>query len=301
MRAALYHTLFGVILPVLLIIGGCQIYPQDEFEAEYVIEGYLIANQKIDQVLLSKSAPFEEKYSFEENAVTGADINIFELDEDGNRARSISLIDQGGGVYRAGEDIAAKPLTDYELKVVAPENDTIRAFTTVPDTFSIARSVRQDVTFQSDEQVEIDLTLSKYPGRQNIYIFSTVALDPDNYPMTPLYATEDEDDREIAKQLRSNIVTEGNYDINPDNTLTLKYPWLAVAWFGPNRVTVYAIDDNTYDFYRSQDVQLGGNTQAPGQIENVITHVEGGTGLFGAMAGASFEFYIRPPPGFSGN
>lgn len=282
----------------ILTLPGCEFYPQDEYEEQYVVEAYLTAGENIDDVLLSTTAPFEEEYKFEDFAVSGAEIAIFELNDEGNRARTIPMVDQGNGVYKAGMDVTARPLHDYELEVITPEHDTLRAFTTVPDTFSVARVVRDETVFQSDEQIEVDLTLSKYPGRQNIYIFSTLALDTENYPMTPLYDTEDEEDREIAKQIRSNIVTEGNYDINDDKTITLTYPWLAVAWFGPNRVTVYAIDDNTYDFFRSQDIQLGGNTQAPGQIENVITHIEGGTGLFGASAGASFDFYVRMPEGF---
>ncbi len=293
-----YSTSLLMFFIGILTLPGCEFYPQDEYEEQYVVEAYLTAGETIDDVLLSTTAPFEEEYKFEDFAVSGAEIAIFELNDEGNRARTIPMVDQGNGVYKAGMDVTARPLHDYELEVITPEHDTLRAFTTVPDTFSVARVVRDETVFQSDEQIEVDLTLSKYPGRQNIYIFSTLALDTENYPMTPLYDTEDEEDREIAKQIRSNIVTEGNYDINDDKTITLTYPWLAVAWFGPNRVTVYAIDDNTYDFFRSQDIQLGGNTQAPGQIENVITHIEGGTGLFGASAGASFDFYVRMPEGF---
>lgn len=290
-----YSTSLLMFFIGILILPGCEFYPQDEYEEQYFVESFLTAGETIDEVLLSTTAPFEEEYKFEDFAVSGAEIAIFELNDAGSRVRTIPMVDQGNGVYKAGVDVTARPLHNYELEVITPEDDTLRAFTTVPDTFSVARVVRDETVFQSDEQIEVDLTLSEYPGRQNIYIFSTLALDTANYPMTPLYHTDDKEQRDIAKQIRSNIVTEGNYDINDDNTLTLTYPWLAVAWFGPNRVTVYAIDDNTYDFFRSQDIQLGGNTQAPGQIENVITHVEGGTGLFGATAGASFNFYISPP------
>ncbi len=289
-----------LIIPWLML-NSCNLYPQDDFEEQYVVESYLIAGEMMEEVLLSKTLPFEEEYDFDENTVSGASVTVFELDEDSTRKNSIPYFDQGNGVYLPGEDVKVQPLRDYELEVITPSEDTLRAFTSVPDTFSVARNAAQEVTYQSEEQAEVDLTRSTFPGRQNIYIFSTVALEPDTYPMTPLYQTDDEKDREIAKQLRSNIISEGSYQVNDDGTITIKYPWLAVAWFGPNRVTVYALDDNTYDFFRSQDVQLGGNTQAPGQIENVITHVEGGTGLFGAMAGASFHIFVWPPEGFSGD
>ncbi|MCH8961449.1 MAG: hypothetical protein IH820_09040 [Bacteroidetes bacterium] len=31
---------------------------------------------------------------------------------------------------------------------------------------------------------------------------------------------------------------------NPDGTLTIRYPWLAVIFYGPNRIFANAIDDN---------------------------------------------------------
>ena len=279
----------------MTVMHGCDLYPQDEFEEEYFIEGYITAGEPVDQVRLSTTAPFEEKYSFDDYAVYNSDMFIYELDDRQNRVDSVRLNDRRNGIYQPVTTFVPQPLTDYELETITPENDTIRAFTTVPDTFRVARIVRDEATYRSNEQIEVELTLSSYPGRQNIYIFSTVALAPEDYPMTPLYETDDEEDRLVTHQIRSNIVTQGGYDINEDNTISLTYPWLAVAWFGPNKVTVYAIDDNTYDFYRSQDVQLGGNTQSPGQIENVIYNVEGGIGLFGAMAGASFEFFINQP------
>lgn len=291
-----------LILKTLLLFGcsfiafSCEIYEQDEFEEEYFVEGYLIAGEKLGEFRLSTTAEFEEEYSFENNAVPGGEMRVFELDENDNRIETIPLKDNNqNGIYTTRSEHEVQPLTNYELKVVSPDNDTIRSFTTVPDTFRVVRSIRDEVTFQSAEQVEVDLSQSSYPGRQNIFIFSTEALAPEEYPMTPLYETDDEEDRKVAHQIRSNIIAQGNYEPNEDGTVTLVYPWLAVAWFGPNRVTAYAIDDNTHDFYRSQDVQLGGNTQAPGQIENVIYNVEGGIGLFGAMAGASFEFYVNHP------
>ncbi len=278
------------------IVYSCEIYDQDEFEEEYFVEGYLIAGEPIGEFRLSTTAEFKEEYSFDNYAVRGGEMRVFELDENDNRVDTIPLNDSNlNGIYTTRSNYEVRPLKNYELEVVSPNEDTIRAFTTVPDTFRVDRTIRDEVTYQSNQQVEVDLTQSTYPGRQNIYIFSTEALSPEEYPMTPLYETDDQEDREITHQIRSNIITQGNYETNEDGTVTLAYPWLAVAWFGPNRVTAYAIDDNTYDFYRSQDVQLGGNTQAPGQIENVIYNIEGGIGLFGAMAGASFEFYVNQP------
>ena len=101
--------------------------------------------------------------------------------------------------------------------------------------------------------------------------------------------------RMIWEDLRiteSPIINEGNYEINENGTITVKLPWLAVAFFGPNRLTANALDDNMFDFIRSQTVQQGGSTLAPGEIPNVIDRVEGGTGIFGSLARSSYEVLI---------
>ena len=55
-----------------------------------------------------------------------------------------------------------------------------------------------------------------------------------------------------------------------------------------------AVDDNLFDFIRSQSVQQGGSTLAPGEIPNVLDHIEGGTGIFGSLARVSHETFVRP-------
>jgi hypothetical protein len=90
----------------------------------------------------------------------------------------------------------------------------------------------------------------------------------------------------------SPIINEGNYDINQDGTLTIRLPWIAVAFFGENRLTASALDDNLYDFIRTQTVQQGGSTLSPGEIPNVIERIEGGTGVFGSFARSSYVVRI---------
>ena len=103
-------------------------------------------------------------------------------------------------------------------------------------------------------------------------------------------------EREILEDVlvvESPPINEGNYEIQSDNTIDVKLPWLAVAFYGPTRTYISAIDQNLYDFIRSQDVQQGGSTLAPGEIPNVINRVDGATGLFGSYARVEQETLIR--------
>jgi hypothetical protein len=88
--------------------------------------------------------------------------------------------------------------------------------------------------------------------------------------------------------------------VNADGTLTLQLPWLAVAFYGRNRTTANAIDDNLYDFVRTQSAQQRGGGFTPGSIPNVIEHVEGGTGVFGSIARQSYDVTVLRPEIVSG-
>ena len=91
---------------------------------------------------------------------------------------------------------------------------------------------------------------------------------------------------------------EDNYDVNPDGTLTIRYPWLGITFYGPNRLIANALDDNLYDFIRSQSVQQGGSTFAPGEIPNPLARVNGAHGVFGSYARVSFDLFVIRPEGF---
>ena len=113
--------------------------------------------------------------------------------------------------------------------------------------------------------------------------------------MTPFYAEfvgEDEDLDDVLIT-ESPPINEQNYDINDDGTLTIRLPWIAVAFYGPNRITASTVDDNLYDFLRSQQVQQGGSTFSPGEIPNVIAHVDGGTGVFGSLARVAADIQVE--------
>jgi hypothetical protein len=48
-----------------------------------------------------------------------------------------------------------------------------------------------------------------------------------------------------------------------------------------------------YDFLRSQDVQTGGSTLSPGEIQNIRYNINGGIGIFGSMAADTNRVFIE--------
>lgn len=306
-RAVVGRRWSVVGIALLLALAACDAAGPEAFEAQYVVESYQVAGEPLAEVRLSRTAPVDATYDFNELAVSGAEVAVELLDEDGGtEARYLYRENPDTvGVYEAVDPVPAEPLRTYRLEVDLPETDEARlsATTIVPDTFRVVRAEADTVVFGSPEQAAFTLTKSQYPGRrQSYYRFTTETLleDPAVEDLTPIYQRlYEEADGDIALSdfftASSPILNEANYTEQADGTLTIRLPWLAVAFYGPIRVEASALDDNLYDFFRSQSVQQGGSTFSPGEIPNVLDHVEGGTGVFGSLARQDYVAFIRRP------
>ena len=291
--------LFTVALAMLFLVG-CDSNDFQSHESELVIESYLIAGEQVPKVRVSRSASARRTYDFTQNALRGAEVIVSRLDASGavDEVTRFNEIDEQPGLYWPIGGNVVEPGRTYRLEVNTIGFGRASSTTIVPGDFDLVRSSADTLTYQGSEQLELDVTRSEYPGRQSIYIFATESLNPTAEFLTPFYRDvtgDDEDDLASLRITESPLINEGNYDVNDDGTLTIKLPWIAVAFYGPNRLTANAIDDNMYDFLRSQFVQQGGSTLAPGEIPNVIEHVEGGTGVFGSLSRSIVDVEVLPP------
>lgn len=290
------------ILVTALFIASCDIdiYKQDGYVEQYVVECFLVAGEPFPQLSLSTTAPIFDTYRFDERVVSNALVHIYELNETGSRIDHIPYRQsESPGIYLpVSTEKIVKPGTRYKLEIEGlPDAGVfISSETYVPHSFEFLDINFDTLAYQGMEQFEVTMTRSFYPGRQNVYIFTNEALDTVRYPLTPLYQSELSENfaGDSFRLVSSPILHEGNYRVNMDNTITIPLPWIMVAYLGPNRITAYAIDDNIYDFYRSAEVQLGGSTLSPGEIENVIYNIDGGIGIFGSMTGVSTNIYVKP-------
>ncbi len=290
----------GFLLFALFAFIACDVNNPSEFEKEYIVESYLFAGERLPEVRLSQTVPFGTAYFFEEQAVRNAAVIINRLDESGNIAQSYAYREVNRGIYRTVSTDIVLPLNIYTLEVTVPdENNTVlRASTLVPDSFSVVATNADTVTFRATEQLEVDVTQSFFPGRQSVFIFATEAFDISFENLTPFYKDifdEDEDDLEDFRINESPLINEENYDLNPDGTLTIKLPWIAVAFFGDNEITAFAVDDNLFNFISSQNLQVMPSTLSPGEIPAIIDPIEGGTGIFGAYARVKTSVFIKIP------
>lgn len=287
------------ILLLVISLSACELYKQDDYREYYVVESYLVANDTLPRVRLSTTAPINQKYSFTETAVSGAEIEIRLLNADSTIADTYSYTQQEAGIYQPLQIATVRDRRLYELHIKTREGKVITATTYVPEDFDTVNELQDRYVYQSNNQITVTTTPSSYiTGRQTFYIFTVNAEDTELNNLTPFYrdlVLNQDNTIENYHINSSGIINEGNYEKNADGNITLRVPWLSIAFYGDNKVIANAIDDNMYDFLRSQDVQGGGSTLSPGEIQNIQYNISGGIGIFGSMASdTNFVEIIRP-------
>lgn len=287
------------VLSVLL--AGCDLYKQDDYQQYYVVESYLVANAGLPRVRLSVTEPIRQKYNFQEAAVSNARVEIRKLNPDSSVAQTYPYRQTGAGIYNAAFPITVQPEQLYQLHIITPDDHEITSTTYVPGDFKTVnrQQLQKKYTYQSSDQIEIRTTTSNYiTDRQTYYIFTINSIKPDSSKLTPFYRdlvfNQDSDIQDYYIN-SSGIINQDNYDLNQDGTITLSVPWLAIAFYDTNDVVANAIDDNMYDFLRSQSVQTGGSTLSPGEIQNIRYNINGGIGIFGSMASDTNRVIITRP------
>lgn len=288
MKSFIYISIF---ISSVLVFGACESVNQDEYEEFFVIESYAIAGRSLPDITIKRTGKATEFFDDEALRVNNAAVQLLRFDENDNVVQEFEyLLNGNNGVYSAiNQTEIVQPGKTYQFIADIPgEGEQIRAATIVPDAFEIISEIPDQLVYQGEEQLEITITNTTPEFRQNVFVFSTVAQEPLEENLTPFYKAtfEDDDDVELNDFVinSSGLINEGSFDINPDNTITLRFPWLGVAFYGENVVVIDSVDENLFDLVRSQQVQLGGSTLSPGEIPNILYNTEGAIGIFGSMA-----------------
>lgn len=296
------YFLFGILS--LTLFASCSNYNQIEFEQELMVEAYLINNRPLPDIRLSLTQPVFEFYSFEEAAYSDAAIFIDLIDQNQQILQSFTYSLKEPGIYTPlDKDYRVLAGQQYALRVLSAEGN-LRANTKVPEAFISSSPNTNEIVYQDTEQFEIAVTATSTPDRQTSFIFSVSSESSDPANLTPFYASlfEDEDEEANVEEftlISSPIINEANYELQNDGTILIRLPWISVAFYGQNTIVANSIDDNLFDFVRSQSVQLGGGALAPGEIQNIINRVEGGIGIFGSITSDTSFVNVLPNPAIS--
>jgi len=295
-----------IIFTVLIftVCSGCDSSGLDDFVPEVAVSAVLIANEPLPRIRLALTAPIGELYNAQEQNINNAEVKLQWIREDGTTVELLyelagnprgiyksvdsrdSILVEGGGIYRFEATVPGFP-------------EPVTAETIVPNTFSVATPLPDTMYYQVGASPRLDLTPTSYPGRQNIYVFNVRATDPENFPLTP-FAADLVRDRDVdpvdLHEGNSPLLNESNYEVNPDGTVRISIIWLAFNFYGPQRFLITAVDDALVDFIQSQTIQFLPTTLSPGEIPNVISNVENGVGVFGAVAQATTTSFLAQAP-----
>lgn len=283
------RLIFVPILLVLILNTSCDVYNQDDYRELVVMEAYAIAGRPLPDIRVSTTAPVNDEYSFVDVAINDASIVMTQLDSSGEPLEDFRYTRRTTGVYSAtNQSVLVEPGATYRINIQFESRaEQLTAETVVPQQFEILSEVNDSYVYQSEDRLEIILTATESNAEQNVYVFNTITLEPSLDNLTPFYKSAvDDRDAEIEEFFNnsSGLINEGNFEVNDDQTITLQFPWIGVAFYGENAVVTNSVDSNLADLARSEELQLGGSTLPPGEIPNLIYNIDGGIGVFGSIA-----------------
>jgi hypothetical protein len=293
-----------LVLPLLVgFLVGCDTTATQP-TSQVAVQAYLQAEAPLDTVRLTRTVGAGDTFDPQAAAVQNADVEVRRLNGNGAVVATTAYSETATpGAYAPvpASPPDADPTTTYQLHVDTDDGTTITSTTTVPDAFSIRTAENTTAEYQNDAQQPSFILQPPRPvsERQNAYVFTVESLLSKNQlaaNFTPFYEDQYDADEDSLSSFRLNssgLLNQGNFTENADGTITVDLPWLGIAFFGLNRVALNVVDDNFYDFLRSQSAQQG--SFAPGEIPNVIEHVEGGTGIFGSYARDTVRVDIKRP------
>ncbi len=305
------RLLLALLLLSAPLLVGCDTTATQP-ESQIVVEAYLQGDAPMNAVRLTRSVETDGTYRPSEAAIRDASVTIRRLSDDGSTVETTSLTETAPGVYEPAPSPppTIRPLTTYELAVITPDGTEVTATTTVPDTISIVKAETTTAVYQAPTKPAFTITPPESARQQqSVLVLTTTSLLDFGRPesqlregLTPFYEDDydpAEDSLDTYRTTSSGVLNEANFSRDAQGRITTELPWISVAFYGPNESAVHVIDDNLYDLIRSQQTQSPGGPGGglgPGEIPNIIEHVEGGTGVFASYVRATQRVSVQCPP-----
>lgn len=298
------RILGALMVGMVLLVSGCDVIESPTVERQPVVEAYLVEGDTLPEVRLSRTASVDASLGGQE-AITGAEVVIEQLGADGAASKTTLYRLDSAGVYVP--EVPAPTVqggATYRLRATLPGGAEVSAETTIPTNLSLVEAVNTESIFLSEQQPSFTVTRATVRDAPVVFIFTTTSLldfdamtdEAIRDELTRFYDDgfdEDEDDVRDFRVNDSPIVNQGNYEDNGDGTITIDYPWIALAFCKRNEVAVSVLDRALYDYIRTQVAQQGG--LSPGEIPNIVDNIDGGTGIFGSYTRITTTIDITCP------
>ena len=304
--------LTGRCLLLLLCLAACSadrqpgsLFGSAEEDSDLVVDALLLVDQDLPDLFVRRSLAPDIIYDRGATGVADARVRILQ----GDRVFEYAADAEDPGRYLPPPDPPrVEPRTEYQLEVQVGEQ-RVWGRTTTPGRLSVEQAVLIDW-----ETGEILRTLKSF-AEAGDGVFEA----PENQLLYPEGVLEIHLEAVEAKGYQAAIFNlerypnkvnedlDEFYEDDPDPSRNespplevsegiVRWPWFAVYYTGRSMVKVYALDQNWFDYARTNadQQQQGGwaGGLAGDNFERPLFSVEGGMGLFGSASVDSVGFVV---------
>jgi len=269
-----------LIAVVGFLEAGCDQTIQSDYQEQIVVGAFLYAGAPIDSIVLHRTTPLSSYYDDTDYAVTGAQVTVT---VDGV-AHTLKPLAEKGRYYLPASELIVQGGKTYNLSIVAPNLQSggvhnISATTTVPMPIHLSGLIDSihGQTFTLDtnnlSNFAFLVTATTTDASDSRFILSVTALDTSF-------------GRVHQGNLNADSSTFTRYSQQQTGPAVALTPNL-IRWYGPNLMTIYAIDTNWWDYQRQ--VAGGGGDYQPS-----LNHIVGAMGVFASGARDTVSVFIKP-------
>ncbi len=301
-------------LPLLLCLAACSadrqpgsLFGSAEEDSALVVDALLLVDQDLPELYVRRSLAADVAYDRAATGVADARVRILQ----GDRVFEYAPDTEEPGRYLPPPDPPrVEPRTEYQLEVEVG-GQRLWGRTTTPDRLRVRQAVLIDW-----ETGEVLRTLKSFaeagdgvweaPENQLLYLEGVLEIHLEAAAAAGYQAgifSLDESPEKVNEDLDEFYDDDVDPSRNESPPLAvtegvLRWPWFAVYYTGRSIVKVYALDQNWFDYARTnadQQEQGGGAGGLAGDnFERPLFSVEGGLGLFGSASADSVGFVVVP-------
>lgn len=275
------HQLYILISLIIIGFASCADEIPNIYEPEYFVEAYLIVGEPIQNIILMKSQPLADSFSYSSSLISDAEeVKISSGDND----FILDFKDDSiPGYYYHDENYLVLPQTEYKLRITLKDGTIITGSTYTPSEFAWVKPLKEQVQYPKDsinlpedESLKIEWDSSSSP-LEKYYLIRSKCLDTTYYGKY-LKPPAAEYNRRVYKPYghNSRYYNDVNMYFGPlPNTKTV-FVWSVLKWFGVYELSVYRPDIN----YLAWFIQM----QRESFYNPRLGTIEGAIGVFGSAS-----------------
>ena len=274
-------------------------------EPTLVVDALLLVDQPLPPIYLRRTLAPNASYNAEKTGVNNANITVIQGD---HRFTYQAVPDTPGHYLPPLNPPLVHPQTVYHLDIKA-DGSVLTATTTTPARLTIDRAVLLDketlsVVRQLKTFKEVGEEAYTTPENRLVHLDGLVELwlapiNPIAYQLALINIETDSaflfDTDFLQDDAQDDFERQGASPPLDILDGRARLPWFAVSFSGRHLFKVFALEQNWFDYARSnpENSFLGGGL-AGDNFERPIFNIKGGIGLFGAASADSIGFYVEP-------